>query len=279
MAFFGTSTVGIVRREGDRAEVLDLPFDDLGRALEAGLTLDQLASAPAGKSLALDAVQLRAPVPAPPNLWIAGANYHAHNLEAGIKETPKHPPTALIAAASITGPGGDIVLPAIAPEKVDYECEVALVIGREAKDIGEDEVWDHIFGLTGAQDISARDVQFGSFSMGSDVAKGKSFDTFTPLGPWVATPDEFPDPNDIGVRTLVDGEVRQNGRTSDMIYNIAQIVSFMSRFTTLRPGDVMLTGTPEGVALASGKYLRAGQVLRTEIEVIGAMEHRIVAEN
>lgn len=276
MAFFASARQGIIRRDGDMAEVLDLGYSDLGSALHYGLTAKDLSAAPVKARFPAAALRFTAPVPVPRVLWIAGANYRGHNAEIGLKEDPKFPPTMVIASSSVTGPYDAVISPAVAPDEIDYECEVAIVIGRKAAGISKDAAWSHVFGLTGAQDITARDVQFGKFLAGMDAAKAKSFDTFTPMGPWVATPDEFPDPDDIGLKTLIDGELRQDARTSDMIFGVAEIVSFMSGFTTLMPGDVILTGTPAGVAIRSKKWVRPGQVIRTEIEVIGTLENRLV---
>ncbi|MGE0666221.1 MAG: fumarylacetoacetate hydrolase family protein [Sphingomonadales bacterium] len=277
MGFFASTRQGIVRRDGDAADVLDIGYPDLGAALRYGLTARDLAGAPAKTRVPVSGLKFTAPVPVPRVLWIAGANYRGHNAEIGLKEDPKFPPTIVIASSSVTGPYDDVIAPAIAPDQVDYECEVAVVIGKTAAGIAKQDAWAHVFGLTGAQDISARDVQFGKFLAGMDAAKAKSFDTFTPMGPWLVTPDEFPDPDDIGLKTLVDGEVRQDARTSDMLFGVADIVSFMSGFTTLRPGDVILTGTPAGVAITSKRWVRVGQVIRTEIEVIGVLENTLVA--
>jgi 2-keto-4-pentenoate hydratase/2-oxohepta-3-ene-1,7-dioic acid hydratase in catechol pathway len=215
------------------------------------------------------------------------------------------PIAVVVASASVSGPFDPIVLPRAAPDQVDYEGEVAVVIGRSAKDVPEETAWEHVFGLTAANDVSARDVQIGRyFDDTADHAKAKGFDTFKPIGPWIATPEEYEDPTDVGLRTWVDGELRQEGRTGDMMFPVATCVSFISRFTTLLPGDVIVTGTPGGVGMSSigehenpfkhtgrrvrppigqwvstleGAWLRPGSVVRVEVEGAGAIENPVVS--
>jgi 2-keto-4-pentenoate hydratase/2-oxohepta-3-ene-1,7-dioic acid hydratase in catechol pathway len=214
-------------------------------------------------------------------VWAVGLSYREHAQEArehGVTgPSAVEPALFLKASSSVIGDGEQIVLPALAPDRVDYEGEVAVVIGTRGGAVTARDAWDHVFGLTAANDVSARDVQEGAFFGGvPDPSKAKSFDTFTPLGPWVATPDEFADRDDVGLRTLVNGEVRQQARTSVLIHPIPSIVAAVSRFATLRPGDVILTGTPAGVGMARGTYLADGDDVRVEVEVVGTLHNDVV---
>jgi 2-keto-4-pentenoate hydratase/2-oxohepta-3-ene-1,7-dioic acid hydratase in catechol pathway len=211
-----------------------------------------------------------------------GLSYCDHASEAGLQlsadEVMGLPTLFLKASSSIAGPGADIVLPSLAPTKVDYEGEIAVIVGTRGREIPVGQGWDHVFAVTAANDVSARDVQQGRFFGGvQDPSKAKSFDSFTPLGPWLVTPDEFPDRDAIGLRTLVNGELRQAARTSELLCPIPAIVAAVSRFTTLRPGDVILTGTPAGVGMASGRYLAPGDEVAVEVELVGALRSRVVA--
>ena len=154
-------------------------------------------------------------------------------------------------------------------DRVDYEGELVAVIGTGGKDIAEADAYDHIAGFTIGQDISDRPAQF--MAKPAHFALGKSFDTYGPLGPWVVSCDAFADPDDLALRTVIDGEELQNDRTSNLIFNVPYLVSFLSHITTLSPGDLIWTGTPEGIGFSQGKLLQDGQVITTEIEGIGAM--------
>jgi 2-keto-4-pentenoate hydratase/2-oxohepta-3-ene-1,7-dioic acid hydratase in catechol pathway len=219
-------------------------------------------------------------VPSPGAVWAVGLSYREHAQEAGehavIDPGAGGPALFLKASSSVIGDGEQIVLPALAPDRVDYEGEVAVVIGTRGGAVAERDAWDLVLGLTAANDVSARDVQEGVFFGGvPDPSKAKSFDTFTPLGPWVATLDEFEDREDVGLRTLVNGEVRQQARTSMLIHPIPSIVAAVSRFATLRPGDVILTGTPAGVGFARGEYLADGDDVCVEVDVVGTLRNEV----
>jgi 2-keto-4-pentenoate hydratase/2-oxohepta-3-ene-1,7-dioic acid hydratase in catechol pathway len=272
----------IARRGRRKVELLDLPYPELATALRAGLDAKAFATAPVKREVDPDTVALQAPVGASSALWAVGLAYRDHAIEAGAA-LPDHaasdfPALFLKASSSITGPADDIVLPALAPTEVDYEGEVAVVIGRAGRAIPAAEGWRYVFGVTAANDVSARDVQHGRFLGGmQDPSKAKSFDTFTPLGPWVATLDELPDRDAIGLRTRVNGEVRQEARTSQLLHPVPALVAAVSQFATLRPGDVILTGTPAGVGMARGVYLAAGDEVCIEVEVVGELRNRVAA--
>jgi 2-keto-4-pentenoate hydratase/2-oxohepta-3-ene-1,7-dioic acid hydratase in catechol pathway len=260
--------------------VLDLPGTSLECAFRAGVTVDTLDAAPVRDEVSRADVVVGPPVRRPSKVWAVGFAYAEHSAEVGREPTDAEPFVFLKASTSITGSGQPVRLPRLAPACVDYEGEVAVIIGREGYDIAERAAWDHVLGFTAANDVSARDVQkHGTYNGGNpDPAKGKSFDTFTPLGPCVCTLDEYTDRDDLGLRTTVDGVERQRARTSSLVFSIPRLVSFVSRFGTLEPGDVLLTGTPAGVGHPQGRFLAPGSVVRVEVEGVGVLENRVIAE-
>jgi 2-keto-4-pentenoate hydratase/2-oxohepta-3-ene-1,7-dioic acid hydratase in catechol pathway len=174
----------------------------------------------------------------------------------------------------VVGPGADVVVPPDA-EKIDYEAELAVVIGRRASAVPTGEALDHVAGYTCANDVSSRSLQFRS----SQWLLGKAIDTFLPLGPYLVTADEVPDPQALGIRCLVNDELRQSSDTGQMIFGVAELVSFTSRTITLEPGDVLITGTPAGVAMAADppRYLRPGDRMRIEIDGVGELDNTVRA--
>jgi 2-keto-4-pentenoate hydratase/2-oxohepta-3-ene-1,7-dioic acid hydratase in catechol pathway len=220
--------------------------------------------------------KLLAPI-IPINILALGINYKKHGDETAISY-PEQPVLFLKATTSITGHEGTIILPAAGPDHVDYEAELAVVIGKEAKNVMPDEVMDYIMGYTCANDVSARDWQFEKQK--GQWARGKSFDTFCPLGPWIVTKEEIEDPNNISIRAILNGQTVQESRTSNMIFNIQEIVSNLSRSMTLLPGTVILTGTPEGVGFTKQPplFLKTGDIMSIEIEKIGTLTNRVVRE-
>jgi 2-keto-4-pentenoate hydratase/2-oxohepta-3-ene-1,7-dioic acid hydratase in catechol pathway len=273
---FVTTPDGVGRLDGDQITLVDGGYPDLGAALAAGETVRSLAAPSGSRVLPRAGTQLLAPVPRPPKVWIVGKAYDDHRIETGNEPTAE-PFTVLIAPTAVTGPDGDIRRPAVAPDCVDYEGELGVIIGATATAISEDQAWNHIAGYTICNDVSARDVQLGRIEgHQANVCAGKSFDTFLPTGPALVTLDEFADPLDLALRTWVDGDLRQDARTSAQIWPVPYVVSFLSHRTTLAPGDLISTGTPAGVGLARDSYLKAGSVVRVEIEGIGAIENRVV---
>jgi 2-keto-4-pentenoate hydratase/2-oxohepta-3-ene-1,7-dioic acid hydratase in catechol pathway len=273
---FVTTPEGVGRLDGDQITLLNVGYADLGQAFAAGETVRTLAAARGQRVLPYAGTRLLAPVPRPPKVWIVGKAYHDHRIETGNEPTAE-PFTALIAPTAVTGPSADIRRPAVAPDCVDYEGELGVIIGAATTAISADDVWDHIAGYTVCNDVSARDVQLGWIEgHPANVCLGKSFDTFLPTGPVLATVDEFDDPQDLSLRTWVDGELRQDARTSDQIWPVPHVISFLSHRTTLVPGDLISTGTPAGVGLPGKRFLAADSVVRVEIEGIGAIENRVV---
>ncbi|MBC8010252.1 MAG: fumarylacetoacetate hydrolase family protein [Burkholderiales bacterium] len=237
--------------------------------------------APGGPRLTSEVVipgQLLAPF-IPSNIIGIGLNYRAHAAEMG-RPLPEFPMIFVKTNNVVQDPAGPIVLPrsANASHEVDYECELAVVIGRAAKNVRREDALDYVLGYTAANDVSARDWQFKWG--GGQFCQGKGFDTFCPLGPVLVTADEIPDPGVLDIRTVVNGELRQNSNTSDLIFDVPALIAFLSASKTLLPGTVILTGTPSGVGAAFNppRYLQPGDTVTIEIQGIGALTNPVVAE-
>jgi 2-keto-4-pentenoate hydratase/2-oxohepta-3-ene-1,7-dioic acid hydratase in catechol pathway len=264
--------IGRLEDDGESIALLDVDTTDLGTALRSGLDLGALAVAAVRDRVPATQIQLLAPVPRPSKIWAVGYAYADHRTEVDYNGVAEEPVVFLKAPSSVIGTGEQIRFPKAAPDQVDYEGELAVVIGRRATDVSEAEAYAFVAGFTIVNDISARDVQKGRIAgRAADVSAAKSFDTFTPMGPALVTLDEFTDPDDLRLRTWVDGELRQDARTSQLIHPVPALVSYLSRQTTLEPGDVISTGTPAGVGHRKGLFLRSGTEVRIEIEGIGAL--------
>jgi len=211
----------------------------------------------------------------PPNIIAIGRNYADHAKEMKAESTPEEPIIFLKATTSVIGPDDSIALPASAPDEVDFEAELGVIIGRRAKDVSEAAALDHVFGYTCANDVSARDCQK---RRDKQWARGKSFDTFCPLGPLIVTADEMA-PENLPVRSHLNSELMQDGNTSDMIFSVPALVSYLSHQFTLLPGTVILTGTPAGVGSARTPpvFLKPNDEIAVEIEGIGRLANRVVA--
>jgi 2-keto-4-pentenoate hydratase/2-oxohepta-3-ene-1,7-dioic acid hydratase in catechol pathway len=225
-----------------------------------------------------DVKKLLAPL-SPSALLCIGLNYRKHAAEGGAK-VPEFPVLFMKTPASVQNPGDPILLPRhLRSNEVDYECELAVVIGRRAKNVPKARALDYVLGYTCANDVSARDwqKQFG----GSQWCRGKTFDTFCPLGPVLVTRDEIPDPNVLAIKTLLNGEAMQDWNTNDMIFDVPTLIEFLSGSTTLVPGTVILTGTPHGVGMARKppRWLTAGDVVTIEIEKIGSLTNPVQEES
>ena len=222
-------------------------------------------------------VKLLAPV-VPPVILCIGLNYRKHAAETGAK-IPEYPVLFMKSPGTLQNPGDPIVLPTrLRSDQVDYECELAVVIGRKCKNVSKNDALDVVFGYTAANDVSARDWQ-KSFG-GGQWCRGKGFDTFAPVGPAIVTKDEIPNPNALRIGTRVNSKSRQNSNTSDMIFDVPTLVEFLSGSTTLYPGTLILTGTPEGVGMAMDppRYLGPGDFVEIEIEKIGVLSNPVVSE-
>ena len=221
--------------------------------------------------------RLLAPV-APPAILGIGLNYRRHAQEGGAA-VPEYPVLFVKGPNTVQHPGDPIMLPThLKSEAVDYECELAVVIGKSCKNASREEALSYVLGYTCANDVSARDWQIEKG--GSQWCRGKFFDTFAPLGPCIVTPDDLPDPNDLRIRTLLNDEVVQDWTTSDMIFDVATLIEFLSGSTTLLPGTVILTGTPHGVGMAQDppRWLRPGDTVTIDIEGIGRLTNPVIHE-
>ena len=230
---------------------------------------------PGGKAVALGEVRLHAPISRPEKIVAIGLNYEDHAAETGA-EIPEKPVVFTKYPNTIVGPGEPIRIPPIA-EQIDYEAELAVVIGRTARNVPESEALEYVFGYANANDVSARDLQF---SEGGQWTRSKSLDTFMPLGPFVVTRDEVPDPQSLSIRAILNGEVVQDGTTSKMIFSVAELVAFLSTGMTLVPGDVIITGTPPGVGMARDPqlWMKPGDEVSIEIEGLGTLTNPVEAE-
>jgi len=219
-------------------------------------------------------VRLCAPVPRPGKIVAVARNYPAHAAESQDRP-PSEPVLFLKAPSAVIGPGDDVVLPR-ASREVDYEGELAVVMGRAAREVSEADALDFVAGYTAANDVTARDWQ----NVRGQHFIGKSCDTFAPLGPVLVTRDEIADVQDLGIETILSGEVVQSARTKEMSFPVARLVAFASRLMTLEPGDVLLTGTPAGVGRSRRppRFLREGDVVEVRIERIGSLRNHVVSQ-
>ena len=213
---------------------------------------------------------LYAPIPQPRNSFGVGLNYQLHVEEAASK-TPNTPMVFTKFPSSICGPTDDVIMRS---DECDYEGELLVVIGKDGKDIPNEEAWSYVLGLSIGQDFSDRGIQYKD--QPAQFNLGKSFDTFGPTGPYLVSTDSFADPNDLQIVTTVNGEVRQNDRTSNMIFDIPTLISYISSIASLAAGDIIFSGTPEGVGFRNGSFLKDGDIVETTIEGIGTMRNRCV---
>ena len=252
-----------------------LPGDMLELLRSGPGAIERAADAVAdGPRIPLSSAHLIAPVPHPAKVLAIGMNYSDHIAELG-RERPEYQYWFNKQRTCITGPGAPVVVPRVS-NMVDYEGELAVVIGRRSRYLSVDRATDVIAGYTVMNDVSVRDWQWRSptFTM------GKSFDTHGPMGPWIVTPDEIDDPQDLGIRTWVNDDLRQDSSTSQMIFSVAEQIAYLSNGFTLEAGDVVLTGTPAGVGAASEppRWLAPGDVVRITIDRVGTLENPVVAD-
>ena len=265
----GAPRVGAI--EGEEIRPLGGPGTTMLELMEHGRDADRQ---PGGGTVPLAQARLHAPVPNPQKVIGIGLNYSDHAAETGaaIPEKPivfaKYPNT-------VVGPGEAIRIPPIT-QQVDYEAELAVVIGRAARNVSEAEALDYVFGYTNCNDVSSRDLQF---SEGGQWTRSKSIDTFCPVGPYIATRDEVPDPQALNIRCVLNGEVMQDGSTGKMIFSVAELISFLSQGMTLVPGDIITTGTPPGVGTARDPqvFLKPGDEVTIEVEGLGSLTNPVEA--
>jgi 2-keto-4-pentenoate hydratase/2-oxohepta-3-ene-1,7-dioic acid hydratase in catechol pathway len=280
--FQGRRHVGVV--SPDAASVTPFALEGTDADLGALALIDAAAAgrplpATAGTAIPLTDVRLEAPIPRPRrNLWCVGRNYHEHakELQASVfKDNSANPAAWPIVFTKVPecviGPTGTVQLPGAAvSQQIDYEAELAVIIGRGGKNIAKADAMQHVYGYTIVNDVTARDVQMRH----QQWDMGKSFDTFCPMGPWIVTADEL-DGQHTRVRCWVNGELRQDGRTESLIFDIPTLIETVSRGITLYPGDVIATGTPAGVGmgLSPPRFLKTGDTVRIEIDGIGQIEN------
>lgn len=270
----GQASLGVLQD----GEVIRLPYSDVACMLaDDGFSLDSVLHAlelsGPGK-VPVESVKLHAPITRPPKIVCIGLNYYDHAAESGMK-VPEQPILFSKYATAIVGPDDPVIIPPVT-QQVDYEVELGVVLGKGGKNIPVEEALNHVFGYTVCNDISARDLQFQD----GQWLKGKTLDTFLPVGPVVVTADEIPDPQALPIYLKRNGRTVQNAITKDMIFSVAFIISYLSQLFTLEPGDLIATGTPPGVALGqeSPDWLRPGEVLEAIIDGIGTLRNPIVAQ-
>ncbi len=221
--------------------------------------------------------KLLAPV-MPAAILCIGLNYRRHAQETNAR-LPEYPVLFMKGVNAVQNPGDPILIPRhLRSEEVDYECELAVVIGARCKNVSKNDALNHVLGYTCANDVSARDWQIKRG--GGQWSRGKTFDTFCPLGPCLVTADEIPHPNNLLIRTFLNGEIMQESNTGDMIFDVATLIEFLSGSTTLLPGTVILTGTPHGVGMARKppRWLLLGDTVTIEVEKIGTLTNPVQAE-
>ncbi len=247
---------------------------EAGPAVWTRLAADLASADVAAFTRPLAGLRLAAPVQ-PSKIMAIGLNYLDHVLEGG-RKPPERPVLFAKFPTAVIGPGDAICWDPALSDKIDWEAELAVVIGRTARRVRAEEASGYIFGYTAANDVTARDIQQGD----GQWVRGKSLDTFCPLGPWVVTADEIPDPHTLPIRCIVNGEVMQSSNTDQLIFRIPALIEFLSRAFTLLPGDVILTGTPPGVGQyrTPPRFLRAGDEVTVEIDGIGALTNPCVIE-
>src|SRR5271170_27971 len=272
---------GVIDLQGAARE-LGLParnFSDIALFVSGGdATVHQnqelIQDAPQQCITPLSGVTLRTPVPHPGKIVAVGLNYRDHSMESGAKEPPKTPIIFAKFTSSLAGPGDAIVIPFGDPQ-VDYEAELAVVIGRKAKAISAANALDYVAGYMPLNDVSARAWQFAD----KQWVRGKSCDTFCPTGPYLTTRDEVPDAQALTIRARVNGTTLQNSNTSKMIFRIPELIEFISASITLEPGDIIATGTPEGVGAFRTPpiFLKPGDMVEVEIQNLGVLQNPVVA--
>lgn len=287
----GGPRAGVIRADGTVSGLDDIvpgaPRDMvevIGRWREIEPRLrDPALRAAAG--IPLERAQLLAPIPRPArNVLCVGWNYAEHfeegrtfRGETAPQDIPDHPALFSKSAMSVVGPDAPVRHPGALSSELDWEAELAVVIGKAGRDIREGAAMEHVFGYTVGNDVSVRDYQRSRH--GGQWFKGKSFDTHCPLGPWIVTAEEIPDPHVLGIGSRINGVAKQGSNTRYMVFKIPRIIAELSAGMTLLPGDVIMTGTPPGVGFARKppEFLKVGDVMEMEIEGIGVLRNRVVA--
>ncbi len=263
-------TVGTNGTAQSIRQILELPSDQVAQLGEAAAQL-----AAAGDAVGVEEVELGPPVPDPEKIIGLGLNYPTHAVEFG-GDVPKAPQLFPKWRSSLIGPHGEIVIPAAAPDEVDFEGEMAVAIGRPCRNVAAEDALDYVAGAMVLNDVTARDLQHAT----SQWTAGKAVDTFAPCGPALVTLDEVGDLSDLSVRTHLNGELMQDGTTSEMLFNVPDTIAYISGFLTLLPGDIIATGTPTGVGFRRDPpiYLSENDVVDVEVEGVGKISNRVTNE-
>lgn len=267
----------------DRVVQLPGSMLELIEAGEAGLQRARETAEGMSEGKALSEVKLLAPIPTPRrNVICVGLNYMEHFEEGRgrrgpveMDKLPEYPTFFTKLPTAVVGPAENVLLFSHISEKLDWEVELAVILGRQGRDIPEEQAWDYVFGYTIANDVSVRDVQRRH---GNQWFRGKTMDTHCPMGPWIVTKDELTDPENLRISLKVNGETKQDLNTSYLIFRIPRLIHELSLGTTLLPGDIILTGTPSGVGFARNppEFLKDGDEMELEIEQIGTLRNRVV---
>ncbi|GAA0892783.1 fumarylacetoacetate hydrolase family protein [Fulvivirga kasyanovii] len=263
-----------VEYEGVRYDVSGIVRDyDEDFFTEGGIATLQEKFDPATAPRVSDEVRLGAPVKRPGKIICIGLNYQKHAAESGM-DVPKEPVVFFKASSSIVGPNDNIVIPKNS-KKTDWEVELAVVIGKRANYISKEDALDYVAGYVLHNDVSEREFQL---ERGGQWVKGKSCDTFAPLGPYLVTKDEVANPNNLNLWLTLNGKKVQNGNTNDFIFNVQEVIAYLSQFMSLMPGDIISTGTPEGVGLGFKPpvYLKAGDVVELGIDGLGSSRQEVI---
>ncbi|HEV2415752.1 MAG TPA: fumarylacetoacetate hydrolase family protein [Candidatus Dormibacteraeota bacterium] len=276
----GSSRVGVLRTDEEVVEI-DEPGDMLGliESGTEGIAAARSAMTSRARAHRLDAIELLSPIPTPRGNVIAmGRNYQKHAAETAAAEGREPTPPTIFTKAitSITDPYADIAIDPAVSDKIDWEVELGVIVGKKGANIKRDRARDFIFGYTVCNDVSARDIQS---EWGGQYFKGKSLDRSSPMGPWIVTADEIGDPQDLRLQLHVNGISKQDGSTRDMIYSVDAVIEWVSVGMTLLPGTIISTGTPDGVGFARTppEFLKPGDVMETKVEKIGKLRNRIVS--
>jgi 2-keto-4-pentenoate hydratase/2-oxohepta-3-ene-1,7-dioic acid hydratase in catechol pathway len=278
----GGTRLGVLRSDGSHITEVSEPGGMLALIDAGARGLDkvrEVAAKGGGHEHRLDEVELLPPLPQPRGNVIAiGRNYEKHASEtAQIEGREPSPPTVFTKAiTSLVEPFGDIAIDPAVSDKIDWEVELAVIVGKAGANISRAAARQHVFGYTALNDVTARDIQS---DWGGQYFKGKSLDRSCPTGPWIVTADEVPDPQALSLQLRVNGVTKQDGQTRDMIYGVDAIIEWVSKGMTLLPGSIIATGTPDGVGFARTppEFLRPGDVMETEVEGVGMLKNRIVA--
>ena len=265
----------IVRYQNPSGQIEFGALDDAGKVFKLR---GDIFGQPEMTSEAANVAKLLAPLQ-PTTILCIGLNYRKHAEETGAK-IPEFPVLFVKGLNTVQNPGDPIELPTfLKSDEVDYECELAVVIGKKCKNVRRADALKYVLGYTCGNDVNARDWQ--KARGGGQWCRGKTFDTFAPLGPCLVTADEIPNPNSLGIKTILNGETVQDWNTQDMIFDVPTLIEFLSGSTTLLPGTVILTGTPHGVGMGRKPplWMKAGDVVSVEIEKIGKLTNPVVLES